>query len=248
MSLAWAKGDIGMGSIQEAFRSGAKITRMGRIGAGHQIDARVQVSWTAAWRAELAARGVEEVDFSRFGAGDVAQLAGEAFEYVVDQTDDGGTVDPEGVRAEALPGEEWRSVVGREGRYQVSNHGRVRSLDRVVRSKATGRMRVQGRLLKRQSGPLGHKHLGLSQDGVRRTEQVARLVLTAFDRPPADGEVARFRDGDAGNPRLGNVLWGPQGLAPGSPLRRQDQPFQVIEGAEATRKTPNGPPSGSRPH
>ena len=33
-----------------------------------------------------------------------------------------------------LPGEEWRDVVGFEGRYMVSNYGRVKSLPNQTRS------------------------------------------------------------------------------------------------------------------
>ena len=36
---------------------------------------------------------------------------------------------------ELLEGEEWRPVVGYEGQYEVSNMGRVRSLDRMCLGK-----------------------------------------------------------------------------------------------------------------
>lgn len=33
---------------------------------------------------------------------------------------------------DTLPGEEWRAVVGYEGLYEVSNHGRVQSVTTMV--------------------------------------------------------------------------------------------------------------------
>ena len=49
----------------------------------------------------------------------------------------------------------WKDIVGYEGKYQVSNLGRVRSLDRVVsRVMPTGKVfnshKVPGRMLKKR--------------------------------------------------------------------------------------------------
>ncbi|MDR2271351.1 MAG: hypothetical protein LBF27_10655 [Sphingobacterium sp.] len=47
-----------------------------------------------------------------------------------------------------LQGEVWKDIVGFEGSYQVSNLGRVRSLDRTVSHSRCGTQFVKGRILK----------------------------------------------------------------------------------------------------
>lgn len=47
--------------------------------------------------------------------------------------------------------EVWRDVVGYEGYYEVSNFGRVRSLDRIVYKEHNGKIvgtPIKGRILK----------------------------------------------------------------------------------------------------
>ena len=40
----------------------------------------------------------------------------------------------ENLSIESLPNEEWRDLVGYEGLYQVSNLGRVRSVDKIIKT------------------------------------------------------------------------------------------------------------------
>lgn len=48
-----------------------------------------------------------------------------------------------------LPNEEWRDVVGYEGLYQVSNLGRIKSLDRYVEYPNYIK-RINGRIMSQQ--------------------------------------------------------------------------------------------------
>ncbi len=111
-----------------------------------------------------------------------------------------------------LSTEVWRAVSEYEGRYQVSNLGRVRSLDRVVKHRGTGKMQVRGRVLKpswKDGDPdAGHPSLMLSKENAQRRHYVSRLVLATFERPPREGEIARFRNGDSSDTRLVNLRWG----------------------------------------
>lgn len=104
--------------------------------------------------------------------------------------------------------EEWRPVHGYLGFYEVSNHGRVRSLTRKVTS-ISGRTRtVVGRVLKPASKPTGHMHVGMSVKNKLDVQQVHALVLRAFVGPAPAGCVCRHLDGDPGNNHLSNLVWG----------------------------------------
>lgn len=103
--------------------------------------------------------------------------------------------------------EEWRPVVGYEGYYEVSDHGRIRSLDRIVRL-VDGRDRpLKGRSLVLSAHPKGYRTAKLSVHGNKQTVMIHRVVLQAFIGPrPRDMEVCH-NDGDPANNRLGNLRY-----------------------------------------
>jgi hypothetical protein len=77
--------------------------------------------------------------------------------------------------------EEWRPVAGYEGAYEVSNLGRVRSLDRVVMGQR-GPRRLTGKMLR----PGAHnEYVTLNRNGRGRTYPIHRLVEAAFGAPRA---------------------------------------------------------------
>jgi hypothetical protein len=101
--------------------------------------------------------------------------------------------------------ERWLPVLGFEGRYEVSDRGRVRSLDRVVVA-GNQRRRWKGRIL---VGGWSHGYpqviLGA---GTWRT--VHRLVVEAFIGPIPDGMQVRHLDGNPANNHLSNLAIGTQ--------------------------------------
>lgn len=105
--------------------------------------------------------------------------------------------------------EVWKPVVGFEGLYEVSNLGRVRSLDRVLHSGGAVRgypRRVRGRILKPQQHPAGYLHVGLGQAGSRI---IGPLVLAAFRGPrPSDRHEACHNNGRKHDNVLTNLRWG----------------------------------------
>lgn len=88
----------------------------------------------------------------------------------------------------------WRDAIGYEGRYQVSDRGRIRN-SKTLKIKSLNFQRYWGASL-------------YGSDGVRVRRNVHALVLTAFDRPPAPGEECRHLDGDVNNNHRQNLKWG----------------------------------------
>lgn len=111
--------------------------------------------------------------------------------------------------------EKWLPVPGYPD-YEVSDQGRVRSLDREVSSPHWKRTKtVKGRLLKQSkvggSKP-GGRYYGcvLYRDRRRRPVMVHSLVLEAFVGPRPEGMNGCHRDDNPENNRLDNLYWGTQ--------------------------------------
>lgn len=107
--------------------------------------------------------------------------------------------------------ERWLPIAGYEGLYEVSDLGRVRSLDRVTPFRNSQRT-LRGKVLKpQQSGRAsGVRYLGvfLSKDGIVRQQKVHRLVALAFmPEGNQDGMEVCHNDGDPYNNRLENLRW-----------------------------------------
>lgn len=97
---------------------------------------------------------------------------------------------------------EWRDITDYEGRYQVSDEGEVRSIDR-----SDGRNRRRGQLRRFDIDRYGYAHVGLSKGGRSKRYTVHSLVLKAFVGPCPFGMEACHGDGDKRNNRLTNLRW-----------------------------------------
>lgn len=103
--------------------------------------------------------------------------------------------------------EEWRPVVGYEGLYEVSDHGRVRSIDRLVRCN-NGWRRTGIRYFTPSSSGKNKKYKRVLLRHPDRQRTVHRLVLEAFVGSCPEGCEVRHLDGDPGNNKLDNLAWG----------------------------------------
>ena len=98
--------------------------------------------------------------------------------------------------------ERWRAVPGYVGLYEVSDLGRVRSIDRVLPR------RWRGRLLTPTAMSSGYLVVTLWRNGKQRTWLIHRLVLLGFVGDPPDGHEALHLNGDNADNRLTNLTWG----------------------------------------
>lgn len=100
--------------------------------------------------------------------------------------------------------EQWKPVPGYEGSYEVSDQGRVRSLDRLVPGKDGRVTRFHGRVLKPWENQVGHKYVQLGRKDKRI---VHRLVLETFVGPCPEGMEACHWNDVPGDNRLENLRW-----------------------------------------
>lgn len=109
------------------------------------------------------------------------------------------------------PEEEWRPIPGYEGRYQVSNLGRVRSLERLFT--VTGKRGVYvkrnpARMMRlKVSQPHRYLSVVLFREGQHREWLVHHLVLMAFVGPRPQGMVCNHLDSNRQNNTPNNLEW-----------------------------------------
>lgn len=101
----------------------------------------------------------------------------------------------------------WKDVERYEGSYQVSNCGRVRSLDRAVRNGLDSKRPVKGQMLKLWIGRSGYYVANLWSGNQMVHEYIHRLVLQAFAGSSSDGHECNHRDGNKANNHIENLEW-----------------------------------------
>lgn len=101
----------------------------------------------------------------------------------------------------------WKDIVGYEGYYQVSNLGRIRSLDRTVTSRNTTRT-IRGKILKPKINSInGYNSVMLGMSGVAKYVRVHRVVAQSFiDNPDNKPEINHI-NGNKSDNRVLNLEW-----------------------------------------
>jgi NUMOD4 motif-containing protein/HNH endonuclease len=104
--------------------------------------------------------------------------------------------------------ERWLPVVGWIGHYEVSDLGRVRSLDRVLIDRLGRVRKYSGRVLRQTANRSDYRRVSLKAHGVRRESLVHHLVLNAFVGPMPPGQMGCHGNGTPSDNRLSNLRWG----------------------------------------
>lgn len=102
--------------------------------------------------------------------------------------------------------EKWLPVNGWESLYMVSNHGRVKSLDRMRPHWRGGKQILKGRILK-QILRKGYFEVNLSYNNNSIACSIARLVCTAFNENPDNLPVINHIDSNKLNNNSDNLEW-----------------------------------------
>lgn len=90
--------------------------------------------------------------------------------------------------------------------YQVSNLGRVRSLDRLLIHKNGYRHFKKGKVLKPSIGTTGYYHVNLCKNG-HKSAKIHRLVANAFLTPACNKTYINHIDGNPLNNKSDNLEW-----------------------------------------
>ena len=74
----------------------------------------------------------------------------------------------------------WKDIKGYEGLYQVSNLGRVKSLERIITKKNGVTLPIKEKILQYGIDRKGYYFVGLYKNSKGKNKSIARLVAEAF--------------------------------------------------------------------
>ena len=103
--------------------------------------------------------------------------------------------------------EVWKDIPGYEGKYQASDQGRIRSVDRRVRCAHGAYRLMRGRVLKPAASKY-NPHLLVVLGHGNPGSPVHQLVALTFHGSRPKGQDVRHLDGDPKNNRADNLAYG----------------------------------------
>ena len=101
----------------------------------------------------------------------------------------------------------WKPIAGYEGYYEVSNLGRVKSVDRYACRSDGKKVFCRGRIMKLGKNRGNYTQLALCKDGVMKTHPVHRLVAKTFIPNPNNLPAINHIDGNKDNNSVSNLEW-----------------------------------------
>ena len=118
----------------------------------------------------------------------------------------------ENLSLEDMEGEVWKDIKGYEGLYQVSNMGRVKSLERFVNSPMLkdGRKKIESKILKQFNNQQGYLKVQLYKESISKYSFVHRLVATAYIDNPINKPTVDHLNTIRNDNRVCNLKWATQ--------------------------------------
>lgn len=101
----------------------------------------------------------------------------------------------------------WKNINGYEGLYQVSNLGRIKSLERMVKSNNNNYRIVKEKILKQNQDKNGYYVISLNKNNKSKKYIVHRLVAQTFIPNPNNYPVVNHKDENKKNNCVENLEW-----------------------------------------
>jgi hypothetical protein len=98
----------------------------------------------------------------------------------------------------------WKDIESKKGRYQVSNYGRINSLQRKVIDRKGIYRSIKEKILKPYTDELGYKRITLEN---KTNYLIHRLVAQAFILNPLNKPCVNHLDGNPSNNNMVNLEW-----------------------------------------
>ena len=133
----------------------------------------------------------------------------------------------------------WRDIKGYESCYQVSNIGRVRSVDRMVTYSNGKIVKYVGKVLSQHDNGQGYMNVTLYKNRKREVKYVHRLVAEAFipniDNKPEVNHLDENKSNNCSNnlewcTRQENELWGTKQERGHAPLMKSIWGYNIKNG------------------
>lgn len=107
--------------------------------------------------------------------------------------------------------EEWKAISGYEGLYEISNQGRVKTIEHRVKNEGVfGKesTRLVPERIRKPNIMKGYHCVSLSKDGKPKVFRIHRLVIEHFGKPqPSLEHQVNHIDGDKSNNCISNLEW-----------------------------------------
>ena len=101
----------------------------------------------------------------------------------------------------------WKDVLGYEGKYQVSNLGNVRSVDRIFVNACGVIVSRKGTILKPRLNRDGYLRVTMHKKGKIKAEVIHRCVAVAFIPNNKNLPQVNHKDGNKRNNNVYNLEW-----------------------------------------
>lgn len=103
--------------------------------------------------------------------------------------------------------EQWKDIKDYEGLYQVSNMGRIRSLDRLVKGGYGCQKLIKGKIIKPYEAPSGYYKLSLYSHRKREMVYVHKTVAENWLPNPDNLPCINHKDENKKNNSVDNLEW-----------------------------------------
>lgn len=101
----------------------------------------------------------------------------------------------------------WRDIPGYEGYYQASSFGRIRGVDRTVKTFGGGNVLLKSKIIKFKKNNHPYFSIKLHKDGIGKLRSVHRFIAETWIPNPENKPQVNHLDGNKKNNRVDNLAW-----------------------------------------